>query len=75
MDIEGIRKELNLKPVEFASALGVSKGYAGDLRSGRRDPSLRVLARLETLTKRKFVKAAVREIESTARQAASSDVA
>lgn len=68
MDIEAIRQELDLKPSAFAKALGVSKGYAGDLRSGRRSPTLTVLARLEGLTKRPLVKAAVREIEAKARQ-------
>lgn len=55
MNVETIRKELDLKPEEFARALGISSGYAGDLRSGRRKPSLRVVAKLQDLTARPLV--------------------
>lgn len=60
MDIEAIRIELAMPPQKFADALGVSKGYASDLRTKRRKPSLRILSKLETLTGRKFVAAAVK---------------
>jgi transcriptional regulator with XRE-family HTH domain len=73
MNVEAIRQELNLKPAEFARALGVSKGYAGDLRSGRRPPSLAVTARLERLTRRPLLKAAVKDLEAAARQSAASE--
>jgi transcriptional regulator with XRE-family HTH domain len=59
MDIEAIRIELGLAPQEFVKALGVSKGYAGDLRSGRRKVSLRVARKLEALTGKPYLKAAI----------------
>jgi DNA-binding transcriptional regulator YiaG len=49
MDIEAFRVELDLKPEEFARALGVSSGHAADLRSGRRRPSLPIAAKLDQL--------------------------
>jgi transcriptional regulator with XRE-family HTH domain len=47
--VEALRVQLGLKPEEFARALKVSSGYAGDLRSNRRTPSLRVAAELDRL--------------------------
>lgn len=47
--VEALRKRLDLKPEEFARALGVSSGYSADLRKGRREPSLPVAAKLDQL--------------------------
>ncbi len=66
MNIEAIRLELDLKPIAFAKALGVSNGYAGDLRKGRRQPTVRVVAKLEQLTKRPMVKEFVKQLYTDA---------
>lgn len=47
--VESLRKQLGLKPEEFARALKVSSGYGADLRGGRRSPSLRIAAALDQL--------------------------
>lgn len=70
MDVEAIRKELNLKPIEFARALGVTKGYAGDLRTGRRKPTLPIMVKLEKLTKRPLVKGFVSDVRDQIESAA-----
>lgn len=49
MEIEALRNQLGLKPEQFARELGVSSGYAGDLRSGRRVPSVAIAARLDQM--------------------------
>jgi DNA-binding transcriptional regulator YiaG len=52
MDVEALRVELDMKPEEFARALGVSSGHAADLRSRRRKPSLPIAAKLDQLAGR-----------------------
>lgn len=54
MNVEAVRLKLGLTPTEFARELGVSKGYAGDLRSGRRDPSPKVAIRIYRAAKIKL---------------------
>lgn len=55
MDITALRKGLGLTQVEFAGALGVSPGHVGDLERGRRNLSLPLAAKLETLTGKSLV--------------------
>ena len=62
MNIEAIRLQLDLKPGEFAAKLGVSMSHGADLRSGRRKPTLRHLARLEQMTGKKYVAQAVKRL-------------
>ena len=59
MDIASIRKGLNLTQAEFATALGVSHGYVGHIETGVRKPSLRLAARIEALSGKTGVVAAV----------------
>lgn len=50
MDIASIRKGLKLTQAEFAQALGVSYRYIGHIERGRRHPSLKLAAKIETLS-------------------------
>lgn len=47
--VEALRVRLGLRPEEFARRLGVSSGHGADLRSGRRQPSLAIAAKLDQL--------------------------
>jgi plasmid maintenance system antidote protein VapI len=59
MDINDIIRDLDITPTELARRIGVSDSYVFDLKSGRRKLTLRVASKLETLTKRKGIVAAV----------------
>lgn len=47
--VDALRCQLDVSVSEFARRLSVSRGYAADLCSGRRVPSLPVAARLDGL--------------------------
>lgn len=59
MEIDTIREELSLTPAELARKLGVSDGHIADLKSGRRKLSIKLAARLEALSGRKDIVAAI----------------
>lgn len=61
MDVKTIRESLQLTQHQFAEALGVSPGLVGDLERTppRRKLSLKTAAKLEALTGRKDIVAAV----------------
>lgn len=59
MDFNTIVAPLNLSNAELSRQLGVSDGHIADLRSGRRSMSLRLAAKLEALTDRTGLVAAV----------------
>ena len=49
MNLEAIRKELDLTPAEFARRLGVSRGHGHDLLTGRRKLTMRTAAELQRM--------------------------
>lgn len=58
--IEAIREKLGLTPGEFAAKLGVSSGHGADLRSGRRDLSIPLAAKLGELANMDLVSEVVK---------------
>jgi plasmid maintenance system antidote protein VapI len=59
MGFNEIVSDLNLNPTELSRALGVSDGHVHDLKNGRRRISLKLAVKLEKLTKRRGIVAAV----------------
>lgn len=49
MDIASIRKGLDLTQAQFAERIGVSHAYVGHLEQGKREPSLKLAAKIERL--------------------------
>lgn len=59
MDVSALLDEIGSSPTEIGRRLGVSDGHIHDLKSGRRKLSIKLAAKLEQVTKRKGVVAAV----------------
>ena len=58
-DVIAIRTGLGISQSEFATSLGISEGYVGDIERGHRQVSIRVADALERLTGRDDLVAAV----------------
>jgi plasmid maintenance system antidote protein VapI len=59
MDFNQLIADLDMTSADLSRNLGVSDGHIADLKSGRRKLSLPLAAKLEKLTKRKGIVAAV----------------
>ncbi len=51
MTLDGFIKAEKLRDQDVADAIGVSRSFVTNLRSGRRKPSITVAAKIETWTK------------------------
>lgn len=68
MDVSALIAEVSASPTEAARLLGVSDGHVGDLKSGRRELSPAVAAKLEEVLQRPGIVAEVVRRQLTRRE-------